>query len=320
MYNEPYLNIAGAINGIYNDKNMDTEELSTPYIDSRRKEAEILSKTIDGEVVTYYRYELCICLNIGLGKFYDLIISYSTFYLAKQPIPLPRGVPIQICLNRAHANKALIKKEESSKPLSDDTIKILSPTLACYFVESVKAESFYSKTKLYDVSIDFLDYNIRRELLSEGVADHKLKLFEGPLPSGIVIGFMDPEAFDGDYAKSSVKFEKHNIDTVDLQVDNLSLVDFPLSMKSNNYIEFYLNYLKSTNRFQNAYASGAISFNNFSSNFLIFKDLKEDNLSSGQLILKLKFKEVLSKKLYVIFMPMFEKSVSFDSHLNISVK
>ena len=240
--------------------------------------------------------------------------------LAKQPIPLPRGVPIQICFNRAHANKALIKTTIDSEKLSTDTIKILSPSLACYFVESTKAESFYSKAKLYDVSINFVDYNIRRELLSDGVADHKIKLFEGPLPSGIVIGLMDPEAFDGDYTKSSVKFTQHDIDCVDLQVDNLSLVDFPLTIKTDSYIEFYLNYLKSTNRFQNAFSSGAMSYENFSTNFLIFKDLHLDNLSSGQLILKLKFKKLLSKKLYVIFMPTFEKSLSFDSHFNISVK
>ena len=50
---------------------------------------------------------------------------------------------------------------------------------------------------------------------------------------------MSPDAFDVDFFKSSMKFESHDIDEVDLRLDNLSLVNFPMNMKSGNYLELY---------------------------------------------------------------------------------
>ena len=178
---------------------------------------------------------------------------------------------------------------------------------------------FTKKARLYDVSIKFPDYNIRRELLTEGVTEHKVKLFEGPLPTSLIIGLMSPDAFDGDFNKSSMKFDSHDIDEVDLRLDNLSLVNFPMNMKSENYLEFYLNYLKVTNRFENVNSTDALSYGNFKSNFMIHQNLAAENMTSGQLIVRLKFKKLLVEKLYLVYMPIYEKTLSFDSHLNASV-
>ena len=149
LYNEPYSDIAQNISGIFNDSNMDTAELSEPYIESRRRYAE---KLIKNEIV-YYRYDLCLPLNLGLGmkfekikKFLQMTVSRvsNQIYSAKQNIPLPPGVPIQICFNRAKSSQALINtKVDTEEKFESETIVILSPTLACYFVESVKADNFY---------------------------------------------------------------------------------------------------------------------------------------------------------------------------------
>ena len=58
-------------------------------------------------------------------------------------------------------------------------IPLINPILRCYFVESVEADRFYGKNKMYDVSLDFLDYSLRRELLLKGISQFNLKLFEG---------------------------------------------------------------------------------------------------------------------------------------------
>ena len=76
MFNEPFLNITGVINGIYNDKNMDTVDLSNPYIVSRRLSAQAITKTEDNKSVGYHRYELCLSLNVGLGS---LFTNHSIF-------------------------------------------------------------------------------------------------------------------------------------------------------------------------------------------------------------------------------------------------
>ena len=64
IYSEPFSNTANIIYGCFNDSNLDASEMTSAYISSRRKTAGFYTK--DGQ--KYYRYELCIPLNIGLGK------------------------------------------------------------------------------------------------------------------------------------------------------------------------------------------------------------------------------------------------------------
>ena len=64
IYNEPFSNTANAIYGCFNDSNLDASEMTSMYTNSRRKTAK--SHTISS--VKYYRYELCVPLNLGLGN------------------------------------------------------------------------------------------------------------------------------------------------------------------------------------------------------------------------------------------------------------
>jgi len=306
MYNEPYAETTMELSGLFQDKNIDKDELSAPYVATRRRIAEEIER--DGS--KFWRYELCVGINVGL---------------AKQEIPLPANVPIQICFNRAAAAKGLIQikdKDKDNKALAytDRTIPISSPVLSVYFVESTAADSFYSKARLYDISVPFYDYNIRRELLIDHVAEHRVKLFEGPLPHSVVIGLISPDVFDGDFTKSTFKFTGHGIKSMDMQVDNQSLPSYPISMKNASGIDFFLNYLKVTNRYENVFASGALSYSNFIKyNFLLFVNFREEKMTSGQAVLKLNFSEELPSKLYVVYMPIYERQIMYDSFFNATV-
>ena len=75
--------------------------------------------------------------------------------------------------------KRLVKGTQTNWVYENKVIPLINPILRCYFVESSEADRFYSKNKMYDVSIDFLDYSLRRELLMQGISQFNLKLFEG---------------------------------------------------------------------------------------------------------------------------------------------
>lgn len=247
------------------------------------------------------------------------------YFVAHQDIPLPSGVPIQISFNRAAASKSLLQiaaNDKDGNPFTYEkkVVPITSPVLSCYFVESERAEAFYAKSKLYDVSVDFPEYNIRRELLLDHVSNHKVKLFEGKLPRSMVMALAVPETFEGDMAKSTFKFESHGLESIDIQMDNQSIDGFPLSTKDGNALCFYLDYLKSTNRYENPFASGAMTYTTFTdSNFLIFVNLKDQNATTGQLTAKLKFSSALSSKLLLLYMPVFDKQITFDQYFNVTV-
>ena len=93
------------------------------------------------------------------------------------------GIPIQLTFNRAKAEKSLIqiisKRDNSDWKYENKVIPLINPMLLCYFVESTAADTLYAKNKIYDVSVDFMDYSLRRELLLENISEFNLKLFEG---------------------------------------------------------------------------------------------------------------------------------------------
>ena len=131
---------------------------------------------------------------------------------------------------------------------------------------------------------------------------------------------MTPDAFNGDYTKSSFKFTHNDLESIEIQVDNLPVINNPLKMSGSNGNEFFWNYLRSTNRFLNMYSNGSLSYQNFmDSNFLIFTNLKSDGHKHGQLTVKLKFKEILSEKLFCLFVPIQEKKIIFDAYMNAQV-
>ena len=131
---------------------------------------------------------------------------------------------------------------------------------------------------------------------------------------------MSAERFDGDYTKSVIKFERQDLEMAELQFDSQPIVDHPLCMNGTNSSEFFLSYLKNTNRYLNPFSTGCMSNDDFEKwNFLLFTNLKTDNYKHGQLTLKLNFKNVLTSNLLCLFVPIWERKVIFDSYFNATV-
>ena len=136
----------------------------------------------------------------------------------------------------------------------------------------------------------------------------------------LVFGLMESGRFDGNFSESVLKFQRHQLDSAELQFDSQPIVGHPLTMKGSNSSDFFLSYLKNTNRFLNPFANGSLSNEDYEGcNFLIFTNLKTDNYKHGQLTLKLNFKNILPSNLLLLFIPIWERRVSFDSYFNATV-
>ena len=226
--------------------------------------------------------------------------------------------------NRSKSSKSLlqIKAQRKSATFSylEKSVPLISPTLLCYFVESSKADLFYAKSKMYDVELPFLDYTLRRELLTEGIAEHHIKLFEGSLPSVFAIMLMDPSVFDGSYEKSSLKFTRHNLMSLEVLVDGTCVSSHPLKIKNGNSLNFYVEYLRKSNRFYNMLAGSSITQTEYDdSNFLTIVNLKHENFRNGQCVVNLKFSDELSDKLFLLVLPIIEKRLRFDAYFNVTL-
>ena len=109
----------------------------------------------------------------------------------------------------------------------------------------------------------FLDYELRRYVLDTGLQEYTLNLYQGPLPKFIVCGLSTMERTQGDEDLSLTRFLQYDLDRLDFTVDRESILGYPISGFAENSIEFYRNYLKSTNRAENAFSSSVTSFTEY---------------------------------------------------------
>ena len=71
----------------------------------------------------------------------------------------------------------------------------------------------------------------------------------------LVFGLMNSSRFDGNYDESVLKFERHDLESAELQFDSQPIVGHPLCMRGTNSSDFFLSYLKNTNRFLNPFSN-----------------------------------------------------------------
>jgi hypothetical protein len=70
----------------------------------------------------------------------------------------------------------------------------------------------------------------------------------------------------------------------------------------------------------NPWSSGVLCFNEYIENsFLIVVNLERMKITNGALQLKLKFKELLSEKQMLLWMPAYKRKLVFDKNLDVTL-
>ena len=175
-WDEATLRTTGSLEGYWENKSFDASHFQL-FKDSsgllvensntlkRRQEAEKI--IIDDKI--FYRYHFIVRINSGI---------------AMTPQPLPKNVPIKLTFFRADAEKSLLAADmdSSGDPLSkysSRVVKLINPLLHASFVQSEHYDRKYANHRISRVNFPFLDFQIHRELLLNGVDQFKLKICDG---------------------------------------------------------------------------------------------------------------------------------------------
>ena len=152
------------------------------------------------------------------------------------------------------------------------------------------------------------------------MSEHQVKLFEGALPSVIALMLVEPKVFDGSFEHASLKFTRHDLVFLEVLVDGTAVSSHPLKFENGNSLNFYVEFLKRSNRFYNFLSASTISQQDYNdSNFLHLINLKHEGFKHGQCVINLKFASELQQKLFLIVLPVYEKALRFDAYLNTSL-
>ena len=166
---------------------------------------------------------------------------------------LPANVPVVIRLHRAPTAFALIKladsvdavvKSDQSKTVipysfTESVIPIKNPILEAFYAYSPQIESAMSKSSIYDYTLDFFDYQARRTVLDSGLSDYQLTLQIGKFPKYMLLMLSTLDRLGGSETLSLTKFSQNDLNTLDILVDQESLLGYPITGDGYAGIDFY---------------------------------------------------------------------------------
>ena len=144
-----------------------------------------IAKAPETSLLKTRRYLNATRLDNGQFRFYfttRLGIGLSNF----NSRPIPRQCPIRLTFYRASAEKGLLSAIDPYSGTIEDyperVIKLVDPVLHVSYIESQAYDKKYMDSRIENVTIPYLDYSIRRELLLEGIANFTINIGSGSLP------------------------------------------------------------------------------------------------------------------------------------------
>ena len=202
---------------------------------------------------------------------------------------------------------------------TESVVPMINPVLNAFYAFSPELETSMNRS-LYDKTINYLDYQARRDVLDAGLSDFTLDLSNGKFPLYMFVVLSTLDRISGSENLSLTKFNQHGLSSIDVLIDQESILGYPLDGLGLNAVDFYHQYLNHTNRFANPWASGVLTFKEFvDSNFMICINFEKLGITQGKIQLKLKFDEVLKDKKVLLWVPVVERKLIFDKNLDVSV-
>jgi len=178
-------------------------------------------------------------------------------------------------------------------------------------------------------------YPIRRAVcktytIPTGNLDHTQEnLFTGQLPTRIVIGCVDNDAFNGRYSKNPFNFKHFNLTQLRVYLDGQqhSLIPIEPNFNTNNYITAYSSLFAGTGKLMKDEGTD-IKREDFSGGYALYvfdltADLAEEGhfnlMKHGNVRLDLKFGAALPNTINVIAYAEFESVLEIDKSRNIII-
>lgn len=173
--------------------------------------------------------------------------------------------------------------------------------------------------------------DIKTITITQGLRDKSIdNLFMNQLPQRVVVGFVDNQAFNGDFAQNPFNFQHFNISYLSLMVDGHPVTGQPLSLDFPNgiYMEAY-NTLFTGTGIHWKDEGNHLSYEDYAGgNTLFCFDLSPDLSASephwnlqrqGTLRLEVKFSEALPVAVNCIVYAEFQNLIEIDKNRNVIV-
>ena len=257
--------------------------------------------------------------NTLTHRMYRLIGPLCT-PLAHAMKPLPTNMSVSVSLKRSQWQIPLLAIDATnSYPTTN--INLENCFLEVPFVTSNSIDQRYGFSLTSTLQYNLDEYHIRNSTIVANTNETQFALSPGGnLPRILICGLLDPAGFRGDITKSATRFSTNELSSFELLIDNETLPQTPINCKRYINTEAYVQFLRVTKWFNNAYAARTLSQEEFElSNLILCYDFQIIEQEKGWLQFKLKFDQPTSAKLMFVALFIYEKTVEIDRERNVDI-
>lgn len=174
---------------------------------------------------------------------------------------------------------------------------------------------------------DIITYNILKGAYSDTIEDP----FQGEIPSQLIIGLVDSEAYHGNFHLNPLAFKNFNLSTIAFYIDGESVPrePFEFNFKNNEYLAGYLSLYEVTGKLnentdigidRQSYKEGycLIGFNCDPTSATDFTYIGKTKTGRGRL--KLRFHEGLDRSITVIIYAKFPEVMEIDKYRTVTLR
>jgi hypothetical protein len=225
-------------------------------------------------------------------------------------------------------------RSKDSFCLMGDNPRIIKVVSAMLLVRRVRLSPSVAVAHAKALEIGSAKYPIKRMVcksttIPTGLLDaNQEKLFSGQIPTRLVIGLVDNEAFNGSYNRNPFNFAHFNLSEISVYIDGQQgdrIRPLKLNFANDQFIEGYITLFTGTGKI-NRNEGNSIKPSEYNGGYALYAfDLTPDlskgdhfNLiKQGDVRLSLKFAEALPRAVTVIAYAEFENVIEIDRARNI---
>ena len=256
-----------------------------------------------------------------ISRVYNFSMQIHT-PLFQQLKPLPSDVPIHINFKRSKPEVAILKiTTDDDTTYSNKQIDLINPYLDITVIQSDKLRKRLDMSRKNTLEYPVEMGVIRTHTIDDGLNHVRFNATTGgKLPVHIFTALMSPEAFHGDFALSSTRFERFNLKKLELFVDNKNLPGSQVNISDDNLVEAYTKFYRQCKLIPNVYTGRLMGIKEFTeTNFMTAYDMSSVDINTGWLTIDLDFAENIPEKLMLIVYMVFDQTIKFDKDRNVSV-
>lgn len=230
---------------------------------------------------------------------------------------LPSSTSLDLSFERLKASSSSILSKSTA--ISDSVMELKD----CYMMLPFKRDEAMFQLERNAIQkplkIKYDDFIIKRFNVPRGTDSVMMSdIISGQLPYRIFWGLQDMASYTGSFYNSSTRFNRNNVNKVNIYVDGKEGDDFPLTMSQDMVGLPFIKFLQSTNQLQNGYMSRTLNLIEYRDSNCIFSTSLDPD-SSASLSFEFGFDSVINQDLVLIVCCLYDRTMKIDHRRNFQI-